>query len=354
MASIDRTTHADLLDDHGRPEAANAAAVLRDGAESTYRAWVRITPSNSRGSTVSRPPHVPDVGLDARGLDTAVECFENSKDVGAFAVVNTGDREYLVFLSSDARRCCLHLGSGPVTHICRNALASPRAIGHSERVRKAAALVMLAILIAGCGGGSETPRASPAPRTTTSSPVVPAVECIAEPDLPLPWPKGARAPEGVNPLTLLRGAAWPPGFDMEGALRDRFAERFSDMWMTHAREPDLRDQWLIVGVVGPTPEDRDYVATLPVFGGKVRVAATTFSETQLLHYQSALVPIMMLVEHSIWGVGTGLRGAVGTPTSEPAVIVMVTACDPNVMRSIASLVPPEAVQARVSPKPSLL
>jgi hypothetical protein len=157
-------------------------------------------------------------------------------------------------------------------------------------------------------------------------------------------------PEGSDPSTLLHGAAWPPGLDMEGALRDHFGDRFSMMWMTHAREADLSDQWLIVGLVAPTQEDRDYVATLPVIGGKVQVAATTFSETQLRRYQSVLVS--MIGDRSMWGVGFGLRDAGGS-AAEPAVIISVTACDSKLMQSIASLVPPDAAQAWITPQPSL-
>jgi hypothetical protein len=220
--------------------------------------------------------------------------------------------------------------------------------GNAFAVRSLALSIGLAIAIVGCGRAPDATRTDSEP-SASNAPIESVMQCIPIPKpSPLPWPPGATVPEGTR--TPLNGADWPPTFDMEGALRDHFGERFSMMWMTSFRKPDQSDQRLIVGLVAPTAEDRDHVATLPVRGGRVDVVATTFSEAQLQGYKSVLTPMIDGAdgESSMWGIGLGLRDANASAVGQPAVIVYVTACDPELMHRIASLVPADAVQAWAS------
>jgi hypothetical protein len=75
---------------------------LVDGADFAF--WDATATPAAHFATIyrRRAEHVRRAGLDARGLDDAVERFENADVIGALAIVQGSEREYPVFLTPDA------------------------------------------------------------------------------------------------------------------------------------------------------------------------------------------------------------------------------------------------------------
>ncbi len=104
MSAVERSRLITILQDHDGQEATEAANQLRASAELTF-----VDLGSATGETLAsvyRVPreHVRRVGVDARGLDEAVERFEAADDVTTVATVHGDTRDYWVYLAPNAER----------------------------------------------------------------------------------------------------------------------------------------------------------------------------------------------------------------------------------------------------------
>ena len=111
VANLTREQLADLLDRCGLEEAFAAAAELRGGAEFEHDEFDPISGEHFAKIYRRRATHVKRIGLDARGLDPAVERFDRAPEIAAFAWVTTTERKYLAFLNATE---CVAVVSVPI------------------------------------------------------------------------------------------------------------------------------------------------------------------------------------------------------------------------------------------------
>jgi hypothetical protein len=102
MAGLDRRRLIELLEVDGVCEARAAVDELHAGAEFTFYDALAQPAEHLARIYRRRAEHVRRIGLDAHGLDAAVERFEAADEVGALAVVHGDERDYSVFLAPSA------------------------------------------------------------------------------------------------------------------------------------------------------------------------------------------------------------------------------------------------------------
>jgi hypothetical protein len=102
VARLDRQRLVDLLGRLDDAIAQDAAAVLRQGADFSVYDAASAPTSGLAKIYRRRAAHVRRIGLDARGLDQAVERFEAAeRETIGFAIVTDPIREYPIFLAAD-------------------------------------------------------------------------------------------------------------------------------------------------------------------------------------------------------------------------------------------------------------
>jgi hypothetical protein len=132
-------------------------------------------------------------------------------------------------------------------------------------------------------------------------------------------------------------------------VREHFGDRYGGLWFTSFAQPDESDQRLVIAVVEPTPDDRNFVDSLPYVQGRVDLVPSVYSEAQLQRYAAELRPLMTKSEDapSVTGTGFGVRDNNLSANGQPVLFVSVTACDPALLHHITLLVPSDAMQVEI-------
>jgi hypothetical protein len=116
VVSVDRFRLIDLLGSDSAPEALAAANDLRAGANFTLHDSESHTAEHFPEIYRRRAEWLRYIGIDARGIDRAVERFAAEDELGGYAYVHGPDRYYMVFFAVRAERviACISMpGSAP-------------------------------------------------------------------------------------------------------------------------------------------------------------------------------------------------------------------------------------------------